>query len=440
MSYRMFDYLVPNVNFFGPNAISVVGERCQLLGGKKALLVTDKGLRAIKDGAVDKTLHYLREAGIEVAIFDGVEPNPKDTNVRDGLAVFRREQCDIIVTVGGGSPHDCGKGIGIAATHEGDLYQYAGIETLTNPLPPIVAVNTTAGTASEVTRHCVLTNTETKVKFVIVSWRNLPSVSINDPLLMIGKPAALTAATGMDALTHAVEAYISKDANPVTDAAAMQAIRLIARNLRQAVALGSNLQARENMAYASLLAGMAFNNANLGYVHAMAHQLGGLYDMPHGVANAVLLPHVARYNLIANPEKFADIAELMGENITGLSTLDAAEKAIAAITRLSMDIGIPQHLRDLGVKEADFPYMAEMALKDGNAFSNPRKGNEQHLSIAAAMDAACEVAERAAHATITMQARKGRASYLGERSIGHQDPGATSVLFMVQMLAAAAKE
>ncbi len=332
MSYRMFDYLVPNVNFFGPNAISVVGERCQLLGGKKALLVTDKGLRAIKDGAVDKTLHYLREAGIEVAIFDGVEPNPKDTNVRDGLAVFRREQCDIIVTVGGGSPHDCGKGIGIAATHEGDLYQYAGIETLTNPLPPIVAVNTTAGTASEVTRHCVLTNTETKVKFVIVSWRNLPSVSINDPLLMIGKPAALTAATGMDALTHAVEAYISKDANPVTDAAAMQAIRLIARNLRQAV------------------------------------------------ANAVLLPHVARYNLIANPEKFADIAELMGENITGLSTLDAAEKAIAAITRLSMDIGIPQHLRDLGVKEADFPYMAEMALKDGNAFSNPRKGNEQEIA------------------------------------------------------------
>ena len=241
-------------------------------------------------------------------------------------------------------------------------------------------VNVTAGTASEVTRHCVLTNTETKVKFVIVSWRNLPSVSINDPLLMIGKPAALTAATGMDALTHAVEAYISKDANPVTDAAAMQAIRLIARNLRQAVALGSNLQARENMAYASLLAGMAFNNANLGYVHAMAHQLGGLYDMPHGVANAVLLPHVARYNLIANPEKFADIAELMGENITGLSTLDAAEKAIAAITRLSMDIGIPQHLRDLGVKEADFPYMAEMALKDGNAFSNPRKGNEQEIA------------------------------------------------------------
>ncbi|MBG3012654.1 1,3-propanediol dehydrogenase [Proteus faecis] len=379
MSYRIFDYLVPNVNFFGPGAISVVGERCKLLGGKKALLVTDKGLRAIKDGAVDKTIGYLKEAGIDVAVFDGTEPNPKDTNVLEGLAMFRKEQCDMIITVGGGSPHDCGKGVGIAATHEGDLYNYAGIETLTNPLPPIIAVNTTAGTASEVTRHCVLTNTKTKVKFVIVSWRNLPSVSINDPLLMIGKPAGLTAATGMDALTHAVEAYISKDANPVTDASAIQAIRLISRNLRQAVALGTNLKARENMAYASLLAGMAFNNANLGYVHAMAHQLGGLYDMPHGVANAVLLPHVLRYNLIANPEKFADIAEFMGENVAGLSVMDAAERAITAIARLSADIGIPQHLGELGVKESDFPYMAEMALKDGNAFSNPRKGNEKEI-------------------------------------------------------------
>lgn len=379
MSDRMYDFLVPNVNFFGPGAVSVVGERCKLLNGKKALLVTDKGLRAIKDGAVDQTVKHLRESGIEVVIFDGVEPNPKDTNVRDGLAVFQKEGCDMIITVGGGSPHDCGKGIGIAATHPGDLYSYAGIETLTHALPPIIAVNTTAGTASEVTRHCVLTNTKTKVKFVIVSWRNLPSVSINDPLLMVGKPAGLTAATGMDALTHAVEAYISKDANPVTDASAIQAIKLIATNLRQAVALGTNLKARENMACASLLAGMAFNNANLGYVHAMAHQLGGLYDMAHGVANAVLLPHVCRYNLIANPEKFADIATFMGENVSGLSTMDAAERAINAIARLSNDVGIPQHLRDLGVKEADFPYMAEMALKDGNAFSNPRKGNEKEI-------------------------------------------------------------
>ncbi|WP_010238296.1 1,3-propanediol dehydrogenase [Clostridium arbusti] len=376
---RMYDFLVPSVNFMGVGSIKVVGERCKILGGKKALIVTDRFLRGMEDGAVAQTVKYLQEAGIEVVFYDDVEPNPKDTNVRDGLKVYKEEKCDLIVTVGGGSSHDCGKGIGIAATHEGDLYDYAGIETLTNPLPPIVSVNTTAGTGSEVTRHCVITNTKTKIKFVIVSWRNLPLVSINDPMLMIKKPAGLTAATGMDALTHAIEAYVSKDANPVTDASAIQAIKLIANNLRQAVALGENIEARENMAYASLLAGMAFNNANLGYVHAMAHQLGGLYDMAHGVANAMLLPHVERYNLISNPKKFADIAEFMGENIDGLSVIEAGEKAIKAIFRLSTDIGIPSKLRDMGVKEEDFEYMAEMALKDGNAFSNPRKGNEKDI-------------------------------------------------------------
>ena len=376
---RMYDYLVPSVNFMGPGCLKVIGERAKMLGGKKVLIVTDKFLRTQENGAVEQTIKYLTQEGIEVVIYDGTEPNPKDTNVADGLKIFKDENCDMIVTVGGGSSHDCGKGIGIAATHEGDLYEYAGIETLTNALPPILAVNTTAGTGSEVTRHCVITNTKTKVKYVIVSWRNLPLVSFNDPELMIGKPARLTAATGMDALTHAVEAYVSKDANPVTDASAIQSIKLISNNLRQAVAMGENLEARTNMAYASLLAGMAFNNANLGYVHAMAHQLGGLYDMPHGVANAMLLPHVCKYNIISNPQKFADIAEFMGENIVGLSVHEAAEKAIDAMFRLSKDIGIPTSLKEMGIKEEDFEYMAEMALKDGNAFSNPRKGNKQDI-------------------------------------------------------------
>ncbi|MBB6622184.1 iron-containing alcohol dehydrogenase [Clostridium gasigenes] len=376
---RMYDYLVPSVNFMGAGCVKLVGERCEILGGKKALIVTDKFLRSMEGGAVELTVKSLTESGIEVAYYDGVEPNPKDTNVADGLKVYQTENCDMIVTVGGGSSHDCGKGIGIAATHEGDLYEYAGIETLTVALPPIVAVNTTAGTASEITRHCVITNTKTKVKYVIVSWRNLPLVSFNDPMLMVKKPAGLTAATGMDALTHAIEAYVSIDANPVTDAAAIQAIKLISNNLRQAVAFGENLVARENMAYGSFLAGMAFNNANLGYVHAMAHQLGGLYDMPHGVANAMLLPHVERYNLISNPAKFADIAEFMGENIAGLSVMEAAEKSIDAMFKLSKEIGIPSSLKEMGIKEEDFAYMAKMALKDGNSFSNPRKGNEKEI-------------------------------------------------------------
>ena len=378
---RYYDYLVPNVNFFGPGCLEVVGQRCQILGGKHALIVTDQFLATLKDGAVEKTIAYLDAVGISSSVFSGVQANPKDSDVTSGLTCYQDNQCDMIVTVGGGSPHDCGKAIGIMATHPGKIGDYAGIDTLSHPLPPIVSVNTTAGTASEVTRHCVITDTETHLKYVIVSWRNLPMVSINDPLLMIGKPRALTAATGMDALTHAIEAYVSVDANPVTDAAAIQAIKLIANNLRTAVANGSDLKARENMAYASLLAGMAFNNGNLGYVHAMAHQLGGLYDMPHGVANAILLPHVCRYNLIANVQKFADIAEFLGENTVGCSAIEAAEKAINALFRLSADVAIPGHLSELGVKEQDFELMADNALKDGNAFSNPRKGTKEDIVL-----------------------------------------------------------
>ncbi|KGM98022.1 1,3-propanediol dehydrogenase [Clostridium novyi A str. 4552] len=376
---RMYDYLLPNVNFMGPGCIKVIGERCKLLGAKKALIVTGKHIGSMKNGPLQTVVKYLTDEGIDYVHFSGSEPNPKDINVKKGVEVFKKENCDMIITIGGGSAHDCGKGIGIGATHEGDLYDYAGIETLTNPLPPIVSVNTTAGTGSEVTRHCVLTNSAKKIKFVIVSWRNLPQVSINDPLLMVDMSPRLTAATGMDALTHAIEAYVSKDANVVTDAAAIQAIKLISKNLRKAVALGENLEARDNMANASLLAGMAFNNANLGYVHAMAHQLGGQYDLAHGVANAMLLPHVERYNIISNPEKFRDIAEFMGENVEGLSVMEAAEKAIDAMFKLAEDIGIPRRLRDVGVKEEDFEYMAGNALKDGNAFSNPRKGTEEDI-------------------------------------------------------------
>ena len=376
---RYYDFLCPSVNFMGPGCVSILGERCQILNMKKPLIVTDEFLANLENGPVAQSVASLEAAGIEYVIFTGAEANPKVQNCYDGLKLYRENGCDSIITVGGGSAHDCGKGVGIAATHEKDLTEYAGIEKLENPLPPVIAVNTTAGTASEVTRHCVLTNLDTKLKFVIVSWRNVPLVSFNDPMMMLGIPAALTAATGMDALTHAVETYVSVDANPVTDAVAMQAIKLCANNLRQAVANGADVKARENMAYASLLAGMAFNNGNLGYVHAMAHQLGGQYDLPHGVANAMLLPVVEEYNIISNPQRFADIAEFMGENIEGLSVMDAAQKAIDAMRRLATDIGIPTSLKEMGVKEEDFDLMATNALNDGNAGSNPRKGNKQDI-------------------------------------------------------------
>src|SRR5699024_6239942 len=346
---------------------------------KKTIIMTDKFLKELEDWPVKQVISLLNDENIGHAIYDGVEPNPKIANCLDGMKVYKENNCDGIITIGGGSSHDCGKGIGIAATHDGDLTDYAGIETLTNELPPIIAVNTTAGTGSEVTRHCVLTNSDTKLKFVIVSWRNVPLVSINDPLLMLSVPKGLTAATGIDVLTHAVESYVSVNANPVTDASSIQAMKLIATNLRQAVANGENLEARENMAYASLLAGMAFNNANLGYVHAMAHQLGGQYDMAHGVANAMLLPTVEEYNLISNPEKFRDIAIFMGKTVDGLSVTEAAHLAVDAMRELAEDVGIPSGLAQMGVKEEDFDLMATNALKDGNAFSNPRKGTKQDI-------------------------------------------------------------
>ncbi|CCU77884.1 1,3-propanediol dehydrogenase [Halanaerobium saccharolyticum subsp. saccharolyticum DSM 6643] len=382
-----YDYMLPTVNFMGAGCVEVVGERCKILGAEKVLLVTDDYLNSLESGPVQIVGDYLNKSGLEYVIFDGVTPNPKDKDVYAGLEIYEKENCDMIVTVGGGSPHDCGKAIGVAATHDGDLYQdYAGIEKLENETPPMVCVNTTAGTASEVTRHAVITDTSQtpNVKFVIVSWRNTPDVSINDPELMVDKPAGLTAATGMDALTHALETYVSTGANPLTDAAALEAMKLIAENLRNAVYNGQDIEARENMANASVLSGFAFNNGGLGYVHAMAHQLGGFYDMPHGIANAILLPYVEKFNLGAKLERFAKIAEIFGVNTEGMSTREAAESSLEAIKQLAKDIGIPTSLSEskFDIKKEDFEEMAKYALEDGNAGTNPRKGTvEQVKSI-----------------------------------------------------------
>ncbi|RQD75721.1 MAG: iron-containing alcohol dehydrogenase [Halanaerobium sp. MSAO_Bac5] len=380
----MYDYMLPTVNFMGAGSVKVVGERAKILGAEKVLLVTDQFLSNLEGGPFETVVKYIEEAGLEYAVYDGVKANPRDTNVYEGLEIYQNENCDMIVTVGGGSPHDCGKAIGVAATHDGDLYKdYAGVEKLENETPPMICVNTTAGTASEVTRHAVITDTSQKphVKFVIVSWRNVPDLSINDPELMVDKPAALTAATGMDALTHALESYVSTGANSLTDAAAKEAMELIAKYLRRAVYNGEDLEAREEMANASVLAGFAFNNGGLGYVHAMAHQLGGFYDMPHGIANAILLPYVEKFNLGAKIDKFAKVAEIFGVPTAGLSQREAAEKALEAIVELAEDIGIPSSLSEseYDVKEKDFAEMARLALEDGNALSNPRKASEEEI-------------------------------------------------------------
>lgn len=363
-------YFIPTVNLIGAGTVNVVGEKIKVLGGKKVLIVTDAMLA--KFGMADRVKGIIEEAGLEAVVFDGAEPNPTDLNVAAGLKAWKKHKCDSLVSLGGGSSHDCAKGIGLVASNGGNIKDYEGVDVSTNEFVPYVALNTTAGTASEMTRFCIITDTSRKVKMAIIDWRVTAKVSINDPELMAGMPPSLTAATGMDALTHAVEAYVSTIANPLTDSAALMAIKLIAEYLPKAVANGTDMVSREKMAYAQFLAGMAFNNASLGYVHAMAHQLGGFYNLPHGVCNAILLPVVSQFNLLAKADRFRDIAVAMGECVDGLSVNDAGQVAIDAIKTLSKAVGIPDGLSKLNVKEEDFDVMAKNAKLDACQLTNPR--------------------------------------------------------------------
>ena len=365
-----YGFFIPSVSLMGVGSSKEVGAKAAELGAKKCMIVTDAGLN--KMGVAATVQENIIAAGVECIIYDGAEPNPTDKNVHDGVKVYVDNKCDFIVSLGGGSSHDCGKGIGLVTAGGGHIRDYEGVNMSKVPMTPLISINTTAGTASEMTRFCIITNTDTHVKMAIVDWRVTPLVAIDDPVLMVGKPPALTAATGMDALTHAIEAYVSTIATPITDACAEKAIRLIADWLRPAVAMGANLGARDAMCYAQFLAGMAFNNASLGYVHSMAHQLGGFYNLPHGVCNAILLPVVCEYNMIACPDRYADIATFMGVDTVGMTVTEAAEAGIAAIRELSASIGIPTGLTELDVKEADFKVMAENAKKDACQFTNPR--------------------------------------------------------------------
>lgn len=370
-------FYLPSVNLFGQGSVNEVGTRLVDFGVKKTLLVTDEGL--YKLGLAEKVAKIIQEAGVEVAIYPKAEPNPTDKNVEDGLEAYRTESCDSIVTLGGGSSHDAGKAIGLVAANGGRIHDYEGVDVSNKPMVPLIAINTTAGTGSEVTKFTIITDTSRHVKMAIVDKNVTPALSINDPDLMVGLPPALTAATGLDALTHAVEAYVSTAATPITDAMAIQAIKIIPKYLPKAVANGQDMEAREQMVYAQSLAGMAFNNASLGYVHAIAHQFGGFYNYPHGVCNAILLPYVCKYNLIAKEERFADIAVALGVNVEGLSTREAAEKGIAKIEQMAKDLNIPSGFAELGAKEEDIETLAANAMKDACAATNPRKAKLQDI-------------------------------------------------------------
>ncbi|WP_394200230.1 L-threonine dehydrogenase [Shewanella waksmanii] len=370
-------FFIPSVNVLGQNAVDDAIGDIKTLGFKRALIVTDQPLVDI--GLVAQVTEKLGQADISSVIFAGVQPNPTVGNVEAGLALLTANDCDFVISLGGGSPHDCAKGIALVATNGGSIKDYEGLDVSSKPQLPLVAINTTAGTASEMTRFCIITDEERHIKMAIVDKHTTPILSVNDPELMLAKPAGLTAATGMDALTHAIEAYVSIAANPITDACAIKAIELIKGNLVEAVENGQNIDARDQMAYAQFLAGMAFNNASLGYVHAMAHQLGGFYDLPHGVCNALLLPHVQEYNAQVAAPRLKDVAKAMGVDVTGMSDEQGATAAIDAIKALSVAVHIPENLTKLGVKAEDIPTLADNALKDACGLTNPKQATHEEI-------------------------------------------------------------
>jgi alcohol dehydrogenase len=372
-----YTYVNPKVALMGAGCVKEIGNHATDLGGTKALIVSGKSTHG---GKLAKDMRkILEDAGLKAVIFSGADPNPTDTSAMEGADIYRKENCNIIVAVGGGSPIDCAKAIGIVVYNGGVINDYEGMGKVTKGTPPLIAVNTTAGTASEMTSFAVITDTKRRIKMAIADARITPDVAVNDPELMVSMSPALTAATGMDALTHAVEAYVSTMATPTTDAAAIKAIELISKYLRKAVAHGEDVSTRDMMAHAEYLAGVAFNNASLGYVHSMAHQLGGFYDLPHGVCNAILLPYVEMYNMHVCPERFACIAKAMGEEIEGLNLEEAADRAIDAIKKLASDIGIPSGLKELGAREEDLEILAVNAMQDICHLTNPREFSKEDI-------------------------------------------------------------
>ena len=362
-------FVTPEI-IFGNNAINQVGEACLRLGAKKVLVVSDSGV--IEAGWMEKVIAICRQSGLRYTTFHEITTNPKDYEVDLGVKVYQQENCDAVIGVGGGSALDVAKAIAILAANGGKIHDYEGVDQILHPLPPMVMVSTTAGSGSEVSQFAVIVDSKQAKKMTIVSKSLVPDIAIIDPYTLITKDQDLTASNGMDVLTHAIEAYVSIAATPLTDVQAKNAITLVAKYLRPSVASKTNEEAKNAMAMASLQGGLAFSNAILGASHAMAHAIGGRYPLSHGDINAIMLPHVMNFNLIATPERFRTIAELMGIDVRGMTDAQAGKKAISQVVELSKDIGTPQRLSEMGLKDIDIEAMSQIALEDACIITNPR--------------------------------------------------------------------
>lgn len=359
---RPFNYFQPTKIVFEIGAVrKKLTAELKLINAASVLVVTDKGV--INAGLLKDAEEALKEDGIQYTIFDEIVPNPRTESCHKGSDLAKSAGAKAIIGVGGGSPMDVAKAIAILVNNDRMITEYEGIEKFQNDPLPILSIPTTAGTGSEVTSMAIITVLEKHYKMSIVSNRLFPRVALLDPTVLTTMPAHIAAACGLDALTHAIEAYTSRVATPPADGLAIEAIRLIGKYLRRYVANRANLEAASGMLVSSTLAGLAFNNAHVGNVHAMAHPLGGYFDVPHGVANAILLPYVMKYNMLADNGKYRRIAALLGKEVAGMTDLEAAFLSIEAIKKLSDDVGIPRSLGVVGVKEDKIPDMAKDAFE-----------------------------------------------------------------------------
>lgn len=365
----IFEYGCRTQLIHGPGSISRLPE-C-FTDKDRVLVVTDRGL--VEAGVVEPVVAVLDNAGIPHSVYDGVAGNPPAASVNGGHRQYAKDKCTAIIGLGGGSPMDVAKMVGVLATHGGRINQYLGLGKVTKDLPPLVFVPTTYGTGSEVTRFAVLTNPKTKNKDAVVSPKIVPGVGILDPDLCVALPASVGGPTAVDALTHALESYINLKSCPITEGIALAAIELIGDNARLACANDHETEATGNMLIASAMAGMAFSGTLLGNVHAMSHPVGAQFDVHHGVANAILLPYVMEFNLQARPGKFAAIAQALGGDTDELTEYEAAWMAVQQVRELNDDLGIPEQLGEVGVKESAIPAMSRLAFQSPNVQVNPRK-------------------------------------------------------------------
>ncbi|MGL4558744.1 MAG: iron-containing alcohol dehydrogenase, partial [Afipia sp.] len=374
---RAFSYHIPTQIEFGNGAIARLPEFVKALGGSRVLVVGDPGVQRV--GLIDRVQAILTGASIFNAVYADVESDPATRSVDEGTVHGKANGCDLVVGIGGGSALDTAKAIGLMLVNDGNIKDYVGIGKVPRAGAPVIAVPTTAGTGSELTIWSVLSDKVAKAKISVGSALNCPAIALLDPELTLSLPPQITAATGMDALTHALESYVNTATQPISEAMSDQAMTLIARSLSKAVADGSDVEARGDMLLASTIAAMAFNSTRLGLVHAFAMPLGAKFGIPHGLVNAIMLPEVMRFNHLANPRKFARIAEIFGEKTAGLSVEEAAALSVSAIEKLKLDVGITAKLSNFGVTEGRFDEIVDEAMLSGNVPVNPRQPTKDDM-------------------------------------------------------------